>query len=199
MRRHVARNSWYVQCASMLVECQAREPFSQHSSVAGPSLCKVDHKIGPLQASCKKRWGEGSIGGSWIHRAGRLASWACGPPEPSPSLVSPVCAQATAKLSVSILHGPHAKQESQLNNKYPPGFLGLRLSRAVTFNGERCSCQCSCMNKPLSSCMPSGVAASRSCSTESPDCCPGSLNPPKLAHAFASTMLDARPENFRRQ
>lgn len=66
-------------------------------------LGKVDDRIAPLQASCKKRWAEGSIGDWWIHRAGHLASWACGPPEPSPSLVSIDHTQAIAKLSLSIL------------------------------------------------------------------------------------------------
>ena len=45
------------------------------------------NQVWRVQAFCKKPWGVGSIGGWWTPRGDHLASSACGPAEPSLSLV----------------------------------------------------------------------------------------------------------------
>jgi len=60
--------------------------YNMHNSgdtLQGPHFEKW---IWDMQVFCKRPWGEGSTGGWWMGRAAPLASWACGPPELSPSL-----------------------------------------------------------------------------------------------------------------
>lgn len=61
-------------------------PYNMHNSSDTLQELRFEMGIWDMQVFCKRPWGEGSTGGWWMVRVAPLASWACGPPELSPSL-----------------------------------------------------------------------------------------------------------------